>query len=75
MSLPELPEPDLLVDCAQSFVQGWTRHKVAAYGEECVKAKTGEFRAVLQELRLRLHASGRRPEECYEMSLIDEALA
>lgn len=28
----------------------------------------------LSEIRIRLHAAGRRPEECYEMSLIDEVL-
>jgi hypothetical protein len=33
-----------------------------------------ELLGALQELRIRLHADGRRPEECYEMSLIDEAL-
>jgi len=32
------------------------------------------MRATLQELRIRYRAAGRRPEECYEMSLIDEAL-
>ena len=32
-------------------------------------------RACLMELRIRLHALGRRPEECYEMSRIDAALA
>jgi hypothetical protein len=32
-------------------------------------------RWTLQELRARLHAAGRRPEECYEMSLIDDALS
>lgn len=32
-------------------------------------------RAALRELRIRLHASGRRPEECYEMSLIDDTLS
>ena len=31
-------------------------------------------RHALIELRLRLHAQGRRPEECYEMSLIDAAM-
>ena len=31
-------------------------------------------RGTLIELRLRYHAAGRRPEECYEMSMIDEAL-
>ena len=34
-----------------------------------------EYLYVLQELRTRLHCAGRRPEECYEMSLIDDAIA
>lgn len=33
-----------------------------------------ELEAVLKELRIRLHAAGRRPEECHEMSMIDDAL-
>lgn len=33
-----------------------------------------DLRGTLQELRTRLHAAGRRPEECYEMGLIDQAL-
>ena len=36
---------------------------------------TAELVGVLQELRIRFHAAGRRPEECYELSLIDAALA
>ncbi len=32
------------------------------------------LRGVLSELRIRYHATGRRPEECYEMSMIDDAL-
>ena len=31
--------------------------------------------AVLQEYRIRLHACGRRPEECWEMSEIDAHFA
>lgn len=31
--------------------------------------------SALREIRIRLHAAGRRPEECYEMSLIDDVLA
>lgn len=27
---PALPEPDLLVECAQGFVRGWTELKVRA---------------------------------------------
>ena len=33
-----------------------------------------EMRGTLRDLRMRLHAAGRRPEECYEMSMIDDAL-
>jgi hypothetical protein len=33
-----------------------------------------ELRGVLGELRTRLHAAGRRPEESYEMRVIDDAL-
>ena len=39
-----------------------------------VDARIAELRGVLQEIRVRLHVAGRRPEECYEMSLIDSAL-
>ena len=41
---------------------------------ERLRAANLEKRSALQELRIRLHASGRRPEECYEMSLIDNAI-
>jgi chromosome segregation ATPase len=37
-------------------------------------SRLAELRGTLQELRIRLHAAGRRPEECYEMSLIDAAI-
>lgn len=45
----------------------------------CARAREAEGAlaaalATLRELRVRLHAAGRRPEECYEMSIIDEAL-
>lgn len=42
---------------------------------ECREAAMRECVEALQELRLRLHAAGRRPEECFEMSMIDDALA
>lgn len=32
------------------------------------------YRGALIELRLRMHAAGRRPEECVAMSIIDDAL-
>lgn len=38
------------------------------------EAEFTKLRGTLREIRIRLHAAGRRPEECYEMSLIDEAL-
>jgi hypothetical protein len=38
------------------------------------EAEIAQLREVLMELRIRYHAAGRRPEECYEMSLIDDAL-
>ncbi len=41
---------------------------------EELEASVRELRGALAELRWRLHAAGRRPEECYEMSLIDAAL-
>ena len=37
-------------------------------------AQRDELLHALMELRIRLHAAGRRPEECYEMSLIDAAI-
>jgi hypothetical protein len=42
---------------------------------ERLRRELAEARGALQELRIRLHAAGRRPEECYEMSVIDTALA
>ena len=42
---------------------------------ERLTARVAELRSACQELRIRLHAAGRRPEECYEMSLIDATLA
>ncbi len=41
---------------------------------ELVK-RVADLKHVLRELRIRYHSSGRRPEECYEMSIIDAALA
>lgn len=40
-----------------------------------LRAERDALRHALMELRVRYHAAGRRPEECYEMSLIDAALA
>ena len=41
---------------------------------ERLRAWVRELRGALGELRTRLHAAGRRPEECYEMRVIDDAL-
>ena len=52
-------------------------HQSAETKEALLQEKRTEIerlRSCLTELRLRYHATGRRPEECYEMSLIDEAL-
>jgi hypothetical protein len=40
MSLPELPKPNLLVECGQSFVEGWTRERVRAYALEVLRYAT-----------------------------------
>ena len=40
-----------------------------------LSAEVTDLRSVLKQLRIQLHASGRRPEECFEMSIIDDALA
>jgi hypothetical protein len=41
MTLPPLPEPDLLVfdDALQSPIDGWTRSQVHAYAVEAVEAE------------------------------------
>ncbi len=41
---------------------------------ERLRDELASYRYALIELRLRLHAQGRRPEECYEMRLIDAAM-
>lgn len=59
-------------DIQQAYLDCWRNDKARAE-----KAEAGRDAAVhaLMELRMRLHAAGRRPEECYEMSLIDDALS
>ena len=34
-----IPKPDLLVECAQGFVEGWTADSVRAYAAEQVAAE------------------------------------
>ena len=45
----------------------------AALAAERERREAAEW--VLKEIRIRLHAAGRRPEECWEMSEIDGHLA
>lgn len=41
---------------------------------DALAALLAEARCALSEVRAHMHAQGRRPEECYEMSVIDAAL-
>lgn len=41
---------------------------------ERLRTLLAEARGALLEVRAHLHAAGRRPETCHEMSVIDEAL-
>jgi len=41
---------------------------------ERLRAERAKAHSALKEIRLRLHTAGRRPEECYEMRLIDGVL-
>lgn len=41
---------------------------------DALAALLAEARCALSEVRAHMHAAGRRPEECYEMSVIDDAL-
>ena len=50
--------------------------KIAKLERELARAEAviRECRGALMELRARLHAQGRRPEECVEMRIMDEAM-
>lgn len=48
-------------------------HDVEAERAAAVR-RADEYHHALIDIRLRLHAAGRRPEECYEMSAIDAAI-
>lgn len=41
---------------------------------EYAKERIADLERTLKEIRTRLHCEGRRPEECYEMHLIDSVL-
>lgn len=61
---------DRAIDCLGS-PEYWA---VRTYVEQ-LEARVAGLEGALRELRIRLHAAGRRPEECHEMSVIDDALA
>lgn len=54
------------------FLRVW--HDQQKARADKAEARVAELEVALRELRIRYHAAGRRPEECYEMSLIDAAL-
>ena len=76
------PYPELYAEDAEIT---WSTDQPVAVTVEYVRADLSDItklraardalRHALMELRVRYHAAGRRPEECYEMSLIDAALA
>lgn len=55
----------------EAVVSKWSTRPI----EDALRTENDALRHTLMELRARYHASGRRPEECYEMSMIDAALA
>lgn len=86
----KLPPPNLdVMRLLEGRTQWQAAHSlgiIEAYATLAVEEATKELRAenerlraearhTLSELRTRLHSAGRRPEECYEMSLIDDTLA
>lgn len=57
-----------------SCLMTWEQRDFANLQLEQAEDNVRGLRSALQELRTRLHVAGRRPEECYEMSMIDDAL-
>lgn len=55
-------------------VVSWAEIAALKAEVESMAAKNQHLRATLIDLRMQYHAAGRRPEECHEMSMIDEAL-
>ena len=47
---------------------------VALAERDALAARVAEYRHVLIDVRCSLHAAGRRPETCHEMSTIDAAM-
>lgn len=66
-------EQFLLRDVEGGFVFQ-PHHGTEYYLAPEVDARIAELESTLKEIRIRLHCAGRRPEECYEMHLIDSVL-
>jgi hypothetical protein len=47
-----LPKPDLLADCAQGFVEGWTASKVRAYAAQQVAAERERCARIVESYRV-----------------------
>lgn len=50
------------------------RAEAAEAERDELRALLAEARCALSEVRAHMHAAGRRPETCHEMSVIDDAL-
>lgn len=48
-NLPPLGPADLLVDCAQGFVHGWTEGRVRDYGRACAAAEREAWESALNQ--------------------------
>lgn len=67
--------PGRIVKAHNARLAGLTRELEDARQAERAQAQAARrYRSALLDLRIQLHAAGRRPEECYEMSIIDAAL-
>jgi hypothetical protein len=47
---PELGPADLLVDCAQSMVEGWTLQRVRDYGAACAAAQREQCAQICESM-------------------------
>lgn len=70
--------PGSMYECAEgSYVERADVGSMAAALLEAIADRDRqikELRGALQDIRVHLHAAGRRPQECYEMSVIDDTL-
>jgi hypothetical protein len=79
MSVVRTSEEQTLVGELRKYAEAWGGRagNQSAIAITCRQAaeQIDDFRSVLLEVRIGLHAQGRRPEECHEMAMIDSALA